>query len=193
MTQPKRMVFQDDGSIPNSRYAVLIYRGALDLDDRDPASSMEERFAVNHWIDSWRNGIYPFTTTTARVTKSSASSEGRPRCGSAVKLGRIFSWRRETCSFFPPAWAIKILERVNISAWWALTQMAANGICLGGAPASARRQTRISRRFQCRPQIRSMAQTVHSRKSGEKCSTSVDQGCRRGGVLEFWSIGVLVS
>jgi hypothetical protein len=39
MTQPERMVFQDGGSIPNSRYAVLIYRRAVDLDDRDPASS----------------------------------------------------------------------------------------------------------------------------------------------------------
>ena len=60
MTQPERIPFKDDGSIPNSRYAVLIYRGAVDLDDRDPASSMEERFTANHWTNSWRNGIYPF-------------------------------------------------------------------------------------------------------------------------------------
>jgi uncharacterized protein YjlB len=30
------------------------------LENRDPASSLEERFAANHWTDSWRNGIYPF-------------------------------------------------------------------------------------------------------------------------------------
>jgi uncharacterized protein YjlB len=60
MIQPGRILFEDDGSIPNSRYAVLVYRGAIDLDDRDPASSMEKRFASNHWTDSWRNGIYPF-------------------------------------------------------------------------------------------------------------------------------------
>jgi uncharacterized protein YjlB len=60
MTQPEQILFADDGTIPNSRYAVLLYRKAVDLDDRDPASSMEERFAANHWTDSWRNGIYPF-------------------------------------------------------------------------------------------------------------------------------------
>ena len=60
MMQPERIPFKDDGSIPNSRYAVLIYRGAVDLDARDPASSMEERFTANHWTNSWRNGIYPF-------------------------------------------------------------------------------------------------------------------------------------
>jgi uncharacterized protein YjlB len=58
--QPDSIVFKDDGLIPNSRYAVLLYREAVVLDDNDPASSMEERFAANHWSDSWRNGIYTF-------------------------------------------------------------------------------------------------------------------------------------
>jgi uncharacterized protein YjlB len=57
---PERIIFQDDGAIPNSRHAVLLYRKAVDLDSRDPAASMEERFAANGWTDSWRNGIYPF-------------------------------------------------------------------------------------------------------------------------------------
>jgi hypothetical protein len=39
MTQPQRIIFKDDGSIPNSRYAVLLYRGAVDLDNRYPASN----------------------------------------------------------------------------------------------------------------------------------------------------------
>jgi uncharacterized protein YjlB len=58
--EPERIVFQDDGAIPNSRHEVLLYRKAVDLDSRDPAASMEERFAANDWTDSWRNGIYPF-------------------------------------------------------------------------------------------------------------------------------------
>ena len=60
MRQPQRMIFKDDGSIPNSRYAVLLYRGAVDLDAEDPASSLEKRFAENDWTDSWRNRIYTF-------------------------------------------------------------------------------------------------------------------------------------
>jgi uncharacterized protein YjlB len=60
MRQPQQIIFKDDGSIPNSRYAVLLYRGAVDLDAEDPASSLEKRFAKNGWTDSWRNGIYTF-------------------------------------------------------------------------------------------------------------------------------------
>jgi uncharacterized protein YjlB len=58
--QPESIIFQDDGLIPNSRYPVLLFRGAVELESNDPASSMESRFAANHWIDSWRNGIYSF-------------------------------------------------------------------------------------------------------------------------------------
>jgi uncharacterized protein YjlB len=60
MRQPQQIIFKDDGSIPNSRYAVLLYRGAVDLDAEDPASSLEKRFVENDWTDSWRNGIYTF-------------------------------------------------------------------------------------------------------------------------------------
>ena len=38
MIQPRRIVFKDDGLIPNSRYAVLLYGGAIDLEDNDPGS-----------------------------------------------------------------------------------------------------------------------------------------------------------
>jgi uncharacterized protein YjlB len=58
--QFESVIFEDDGSIPNSRHPVLLFRGAVDLESNDPASSMENRFAANHWIDSWRNGIYSF-------------------------------------------------------------------------------------------------------------------------------------
>ncbi len=58
--EPVSIVFQDDGLIPNSRLAVLLYRAAIQLDNQDPASSLEQRFAANHWTNSWRNGIYSF-------------------------------------------------------------------------------------------------------------------------------------
>jgi uncharacterized protein YjlB len=58
--EPEQIIFQDDGAIPNSQHEVLLYRQAVVLDGRDPAASMEERFAANDWTDSWRNGIYRF-------------------------------------------------------------------------------------------------------------------------------------
>jgi uncharacterized protein YjlB len=60
MQQPQRIFFKDDGTIPNSVYPILLYRQAMNLEEADPASSLEKRFAANRWTDAWRNGIYPF-------------------------------------------------------------------------------------------------------------------------------------
>jgi uncharacterized protein YjlB len=54
---PETLSLEGDGSIPNSRLPVLIYRG-LELAG-DPARA-EEGFAANGWLGSWRNGIYSF-------------------------------------------------------------------------------------------------------------------------------------
>jgi uncharacterized protein YjlB len=50
----------EDGSIPNSRLPLLIYRGALDLPERDPVPEIEKLLASNGWSGSWRDGVYPF-------------------------------------------------------------------------------------------------------------------------------------
>jgi uncharacterized protein YjlB len=53
--------FADDGVIPNNpTLPFLVYGGALDLPDDDPAAACEAVFAANGWAGSWRDGIYPF-------------------------------------------------------------------------------------------------------------------------------------
>lgn len=56
MTEPLTFTFQDDGTIPNNRLPLLVYRGAV---PPDPAA-IEKLFAANHWPPAWRNGVYPF-------------------------------------------------------------------------------------------------------------------------------------
>jgi uncharacterized protein YjlB len=51
---------KNDGSIPNSRFPLLIYRGVLDLPRNDPASAIEELIHSHQWGNDWRNGIYSF-------------------------------------------------------------------------------------------------------------------------------------
>lgn len=46
--------------IPNSRLPLLIYRGAVELPEDDPAALFEELFAAHDWSNSWRDGIFPF-------------------------------------------------------------------------------------------------------------------------------------
>ena len=49
--------FADDGTVPNNRLPLVVYRGALP-DSGDRASACEAMFARNGWPDAWRNGIY---------------------------------------------------------------------------------------------------------------------------------------
>lgn len=51
---------EDDGIIPNSSFPLLVYSGAIDVSNGDPAVTIETVFADNTWDRSWRNGIYPF-------------------------------------------------------------------------------------------------------------------------------------
>ncbi len=53
---PEQFRFEDDGTIPNSRLTLLLYRDAL---PREPAA-IERHFAANGWSNSWRDGIYGF-------------------------------------------------------------------------------------------------------------------------------------
>ena len=58
---PQLFRFRDDGETPNSRLPLVVYRGALKLDEAfDPAAVFEETFARHGWRDSWRDGIYDF-------------------------------------------------------------------------------------------------------------------------------------
>src|SRR5438270_2058480 len=53
--KPRRVRFKDDSFVPNHpRWPLIIYRGAVDLDERhDPAAVIEDLFEVNRWGDTW--------------------------------------------------------------------------------------------------------------------------------------------
>src|SRR5579863_5721155 len=50
-------LFQDDGTVPNNRLPLVLYRGALGTEG-DLAERCEAMFNANGWPDPWRNGIY---------------------------------------------------------------------------------------------------------------------------------------
>jgi uncharacterized protein YjlB len=58
--QPEQLSFKDDGVFPNSSLPLLVYRDAITIDAKDPASIFEQRFARNDWTNSWRDGVYSF-------------------------------------------------------------------------------------------------------------------------------------
>jgi len=58
--EPEVFYFKDDGSIPNSKYPMLIYRNAFSERGDNGARWLEHRFSDNDWSNSWRNGIFSF-------------------------------------------------------------------------------------------------------------------------------------
>ena len=53
-------LFADDGDIPNNRYPLIVYAGAIDVNIGDPAVAFENLFRNNGWGKGWRNSIFPF-------------------------------------------------------------------------------------------------------------------------------------
>jgi uncharacterized protein YjlB len=74
--------FADDGTVPNSKLPLVVYRGALP-DTGDRASFCEDMFARNGWPRPWRNGIYPHHHyhSTAHEVLGIARGNARVRLG----------------------------------------------------------------------------------------------------------------
>lgn len=58
--EPERHLFRDDGSIPNSKKPLLIYRNAFKARDKPGAEWLEQKFEENNWTNSWRNGVFDY-------------------------------------------------------------------------------------------------------------------------------------
>jgi len=62
--QPSEVIcetLEDDGTYPNNAaLPLLAYRSAVQLPERDLASTFEALFPANGWGGSWRNGVYGY-------------------------------------------------------------------------------------------------------------------------------------
>ncbi|MBZ9559424.1 MULTISPECIES: cupin domain-containing protein [unclassified Modicisalibacter] len=85
---PERFCFQDDGRIPNSRLATLVFRARSDvrlgdLDRERLATLFGERFTASGWRPSWRGGVFDYHHyhSTAHEAFGVLSGWGRLRLG----------------------------------------------------------------------------------------------------------------
>lgn len=59
-TTPLQFQFDDDGTIPNSKLPLLIYKHVFTKPPTEGADWLEETFASHNWTNTWRWGVYPF-------------------------------------------------------------------------------------------------------------------------------------
>jgi uncharacterized protein YjlB len=74
--KPMILVFEDDGLVPNSSLPLVIYRGAIDLDNGHPENTVEKLFGANGWGEMWRNGIYDYLHYHATVHEALGVTRG---------------------------------------------------------------------------------------------------------------------
>lgn len=58
--EPKKLFFEDDGSIPNNKLPLLFYENAFKERGNEGAKWLENHFQKNNWLNSWRNGVYNY-------------------------------------------------------------------------------------------------------------------------------------
>ncbi len=57
--EPIQLKFKDDGSIPNSKFPLLIYKGVFTFEVAN-AEHIESHFAKKNWTNSWRGGVFDY-------------------------------------------------------------------------------------------------------------------------------------
>lgn len=86
-------LFEDDGHVPNSRLPVIIYRSAIEPDEKDPASAFERKFAKNDWLGSWRWSIFTFHHYHSTSHEVLGIAVGRATLRLGGRKGRDFEVR----------------------------------------------------------------------------------------------------
>ena len=77
--EPRAIVFEDDGLVPNNILPFLVYRGAVKLDSRRPEATIENLFEANSWGGTWRNGVYDYLHYHATVHEVLGVARGSAR------------------------------------------------------------------------------------------------------------------
>ncbi|MDT0686451.1 cupin domain-containing protein [Autumnicola psychrophila] len=58
--KPEKYFFKDDGSIPNNKLPLLLYKNAFSERGGSGAEWLEHHFLENNWRNSWRNGVFSY-------------------------------------------------------------------------------------------------------------------------------------
>jgi uncharacterized protein YjlB len=74
--RPLTRLFEDDGLVPNNPMPLVIYKGAVDVDNAHPEKTIEGLFGAHGWGEMWRNGIYDYLHYHATVHEALGVARG---------------------------------------------------------------------------------------------------------------------
>jgi uncharacterized protein YjlB len=77
--EPVPIVFEDDGLVPNNPMPLLVYKGAIAVDNAHPEKTIEGLFGANGWGEMWRNGVYDYLHYHATVHEALGVARGHAR------------------------------------------------------------------------------------------------------------------
>src|SRR3984893_1955558 len=77
--EPLAFTFEDDAIVTNNPLPVLLYKQAVDVDNRHPEKTIEGLFGANGWGDMWRNGIFDYLHYHAQVHEALGIARGHAR------------------------------------------------------------------------------------------------------------------
>lgn len=88
--EPLAFIFEDDGLVPNNPMPLLVYKGAVDVNNGQPEKTIEELFGANGWGAMWRNGVYDYLHYHATVHEVLGIARGHARVRFGGDAGKEF-------------------------------------------------------------------------------------------------------
>jgi uncharacterized protein YjlB len=110
--KPHTVRLKDDGLVPNHpRWPLIIYRSAVDLDERhDPAAVIEDMFEANGWGDTWRDDIYDNVHYHSRIHEVLGIARGHGRVRFGGRKGRIYTLKAADVAILPAGTGHQLLS-----------------------------------------------------------------------------------
>jgi uncharacterized protein YjlB len=110
---PAAMRFQDDGIVPNNpHFPVLLYRGAVALNDRafDPGTIIDTLFETNGWGRSWRDTVYDFVHYHSQVHEVMGVARGTAKIECGGLKGRVLSLKAGDVLVLPAGTGHRLID-----------------------------------------------------------------------------------
>src|SRR5262249_47647693 len=83
------------------RWPLIIYRGAVDLNEHHDPAAIEDLFEANGWSDTWRDGIYDYVHYHSRIHEVLGIARDKARVHLGGSKGRIFKLKAGNVAILP--------------------------------------------------------------------------------------------